>query len=75
MNNDACTACRSCLRDERYADKVDIGKKKEEFEFHVESVGIYTPDELVVEALAKLKEKAVFWYDQVAKEGLETQAQ
>jgi len=36
----------------------------------VESVGIYTPDELVVEALSKLKEKAVFWYDQVSKEGV-----
>mmetsp|Transcript_12393 Transcript_12393/g.15812 ORF Transcript_12393/g.15812 Transcript_12393/m.15812 type:complete len:312 (+) Transcript_12393:265-1200(+) len=59
----ACTTCRECIRDERFASRVDLGKKKEEFEFHVESVGIYTPDELVIEALAKLKEKAVFWYD------------
>ena len=58
-----CTTCRECIRDERFTNIIDLGKKKEEFEFHVESVGIYTPDELVVEALAKLKEKAVFWYD------------
>jgi len=66
----ACTTCRECIRDERFAKRVDLGKHKEEFEFHVETVGIYTPDDLVIEALAKLKEKAVFWYDQVSKEGL-----
>ena len=69
----SCTVCRECIRDERFATRVDLGKKKEEFEFHVESVGIYTPDELVIEALAKLKEKAVFWYDQVSREGLSSQ--
>ncbi len=59
----ACTTCRECIRDDRFSRKIDLGKKKEEFEFHVESVGIYTPDELVIEALAKLKEKAIFWHD------------
>ena len=66
-NGEACTTCRECIRSDKFASKVDLGKKKTEFEFHVESVGIYTPDELVIEALAKLKEKAVFWYDQVTK--------
>ena len=66
-NGEACTTCRECIRDDRFAQKIDLGKKKAEFEFHVESVGIYTPDELVIEALAKLKEKAVFWHDQVSK--------
>ena len=66
---EACTTCRECIRDDRFSQKIDLGKKKEEFEFHVESVGIYTPEELVVESLAKLKEKAVFWYDQVNREG------
>ena len=70
---EACTTCRNCIRDERFTNKIDLGKRKEEFEFHVESVGIYTPDELVIEALAKLKEKAVFWYDQVSKEGAAVQ--
>ena len=62
-NGEACTTCRECIRDEDLGPKIDLGKKKAEFEFHVESVGIYTPDELVIEALAKLKEKAVFWHD------------
>ena len=70
---EACTTCRECIRDERFTDRIDLGKRKEEFEFHVESVGIYTPDELVIEALAKLKEKAVFWHDQVSKEGAAVQ--
>jgi len=69
----ACTTCRECIRDERFARKIDLGKKKEEFEFHVESVGIYTPDAIVIEALGKLKEKAVFWYDQVSKDGSHSQ--
>jgi len=60
---EACTTCRECIRDDRFAGRIDLGKKKAEFEFHVESVGIYTPDDLVIEALSKLKEKAVFWYD------------
>ena len=65
---EACTTCRECIRDERFVDKIDLGKKKEEFEFHVESVGIYSPEDLVIESLAKLKEKAIFWYDQVSKD-------
>ena len=40
---------------------VDLGKQKDRFEFHVETVGHYRPEELVVEALKKLKEKAVHW--------------
>ena len=64
-NSEACTTCRECVRHEKFADKVDLGKLKDSFEFHVESVGIYKPEEIVIEALQKLKEKAVFWYDQV----------
>ena len=64
-NSEACTTCRECVRHEKFADKVDLGKIKDKFEFHVESVGIYPPEEIVVEALIKLKEKAVFWYEQV----------
>ena len=40
-----------------------MGKEKDNFEFTVESVGIYRPEEIVLEAIAKLKEKAVFWYE------------
>jgi hypothetical protein len=34
----------------------------------VESVGQYRPEELVIEALKKLKEKAVHWLDVIEKE-------
>ena len=64
-NSLACTTCRECVRHEKFADKVDLGKIKDSFEFHVESVGIYKPEEIVIESLMKLKEKAVFWYEQV----------
>jgi len=37
---------------------VDVGKLKDVFEFHVESVGIYKPEQIVVAALKKLKSKA-----------------
>jgi DNA-directed RNA polymerase I and III subunit RPAC1 len=50
-----CTTCRECVRHEKFADVVDIGKIKDAFEFHVESVGIYKPERLVFEALEILK--------------------
>lgn len=53
-----CTTCRECIRPEKFREVVDLGKRKDRFEFHVESVGIYKPAELVVEAIKKLKEKA-----------------
>ena len=58
-----CTTCRECIRHEKFADIVDIGKIKDAFEFHVESVGIYAPERLVFEALKILKEKAVHWIE------------
>jgi len=58
-----CTTCRECMRNEKFADIVDIGKIKDAFEFHVESVGIYPPERLVFEALKILKEKAVHWIE------------
>jgi len=38
-----CTTCRECIRHEKFADKVNLGKLKDVFEFHVESVGMYSP--------------------------------
>jgi DNA-directed RNA polymerase I and III subunit RPAC1 len=58
-----CTTCRECIRPQKFQDVVDLGKIKDRFEFHVESVGVYTPADLVVEALKKLKEKAVHWLE------------
>ena len=58
----ACTTCRECIRHEKFADVVDLGKRKDVFEFHIESLGIYKPEEIMLEAISELKKKAVFWY-------------
>lgn len=58
-----CTTCRECIRPEKFRDRVDLGKIKDRFEFHVESVGILPPQILVIEALKKLKEKANYWLE------------
>jgi DNA-directed RNA polymerase alpha subunit len=63
-----CTTCRECIRPEKFANVVDLGKIKDKFEFHVESVGIYTPADLVLEALKKLKEKANYWMEILEQE-------
>ncbi len=46
-----CTTCRECIRnDEEYkgfSEKVNLGKRKDVFEFHVESVGMYSPEDIV----------------------------
>ena len=62
-NQDKCTTCRECVRHEKFASRIDLGKKKDVFEFHVESLGIYKPEQLVIEALSKLKEKATHWLE------------
>jgi DNA-directed RNA polymerase I and III subunit RPAC1 len=61
----ACTTCRECIRHDQFKDKVDLGKIKDRFEFHVESVGMYSPQDLVLEAIKKLKEKAQYWLQEL----------
>jgi DNA-directed RNA polymerase I and III subunit RPAC1 len=39
-----CTACRECIRHEKFSDKISVGKRKDVFEFTVESVGVYKPE-------------------------------
>ena len=67
---------REPLRHEKFVNKIDMGRWKDIFEFTVESIGIYTPVEIVVESLGKLKAKASYWL-QVLKsneeQGLMTQ--
>jgi DNA-directed RNA polymerase I and III subunit RPAC1 len=58
---DKCTMCRECVRSEKFADIVDLGKILDAFEFHVETVGVKSPESLVTEALSILKKKAVKW--------------
>lgn len=69
-----CTTCRECIRPEKFREVVDLGKQKDRFEFHVESVGIYKPAELVIEALKKLKEKAIHWLDVIENQEASTAA-
>jgi DNA-directed RNA polymerase I and III subunit RPAC1 len=61
-----CTTCRECIRPEKFQDRVHLGKRKDVFEFTVESLGIYKPQDIVTEAISKLKEKAVYWYEALA---------
>jgi DNA-directed RNA polymerase I and III subunit RPAC1 len=58
-----CTTCRECIRPAKFQEVVDLGKQKDRFEFHVESVGMYKPADLVIEAIKKLKDKALHWLE------------
>ena len=60
-NQSACTTCRECIRHQKFADKVDLGKKKDVFEFHIESLGIYRPEQIMIESIEILKGKATHW--------------
>ena len=42
---------------------MEVSKVKDRFEFHVESVGQYKPQDIVIEAIKKLKEKAEHWLE------------
>lgn len=63
-----CTTCRECIRHEKFAPRVDLGKHKDVFEFHIESLGIYPPEQIMIEALAKLKHKATHWLEALQHE-------
>ena len=58
-----CTTCRECIRHEQFADKINLGKKKDVFEFHVETLGQYAPEDIVMQAMDTLKEKAHKWIE------------
>lgn len=67
-----CTTCRECIRPEKFREVVDLGKQKDRFEFHVESVGVYSPADLVIESLKKLKEKVQHWLDVLENQDADT---
>ena len=49
-----CTTFRECIRNEAYpefSEKINLGKRKDVFEFHVESVGMYSPEDIVFQSL------------------------
>jgi DNA-directed RNA polymerase I and III subunit RPAC1 len=51
------TVARECLRHEEFKGKVQLGRIKDHFIFHVESTGQYDSDELFLEAVKLLKAK------------------
>jgi DNA-directed RNA polymerases I and III subunit RPAC1 len=53
-----CTMCRECIRKEGWRDKVQLRRKADHFIFTVESTGAMSPDDIVREAIAVLREKA-----------------
>ncbi|KRX07803.1 DNA-directed RNA polymerase, RBP11-like dimerization domain [Pseudocohnilembus persalinus] len=55
-----CTVCRECIRlDQEFNEKIELGKDKEHYIFTIESVGIYTPEEIFKQALQMIKKKAL----------------
>ena len=56
-----CTTCRECIRNEKFIGKIELGKITDHYEFHIESVGIYSPESLFYKALNVLKDKVNLW--------------
>ncbi len=52
-----CSVCRECIRLDGWADKVRLTRVPDHFIFKVESVGMLSPREVVVEAIRILKTK------------------
>lgn len=53
------TMSRECLRHPEFKDKVILKRVPDHFIFQIESVGYFTPDQIVMEAIKILAEKAV----------------
>lgn len=68
-----CTTCRECIHNPLFKDKIKLGKASDHYEcnnlynlyvfniVHIESVGIYKPEEIFFRALTVLKEKSEMW--------------
>lgn len=53
-----CTMCRECIRTEGWSDRVQLKRVADHFIFTVESSGCIPPEDIVVEAINVLREKA-----------------
>ncbi len=53
-----CSMCRECIRGDGWGERVSLRRVRDHFIFSVETVGAYTPVEVVREALKILKSKA-----------------
>ena len=58
-----CTTCRECIRNEKFCGMIELGKVTDHYEFHIESVGIYSPESLFYKALNVLKDKVNLWIE------------
>lgn len=56
-----CTTCRECIRNDKFKNIVNLGKDAEWYEFHIESVGMYKPEDIWFKALDVLKKKVEMW--------------
>ena len=52
-----CTSCRECIRQEKFKDYIELGKIADHYEFHIESVGMYSPESIFFRAIDVLKKK------------------
>ena len=56
-----CTSCRECIRQEKFKNLIELGKVADHYEFHIESVGMYKPENIFFRAIEVLKAKINFW--------------
>ena len=52
-----CTMCRECLREDKFNDKLFLGKRRQDYKFTVESVGVIEPQVIFAKAFEVLKQK------------------
>ena len=52
-----CTSCRECIRKDKFKEYIELGKIADHYEFHIESVGMYSPESIFFRAIDVLKNK------------------
>ena len=52
-----CTMCRECLREDKFNDKIFLGKKRQHYKFTIESLGVIKPQKILIKAFDILNEK------------------
>ena len=58
-----CTSCRECIRQEKFKEYIELGKIADHYEFHIESVGMYSPESIFFRAIDVLKNKIKICHD------------
>jgi DNA-directed RNA polymerases I and III subunit RPAC1 len=52
-----CTMCRECIREDKFNDKIFLGKKRQQYKFLIESIGVLKPQTILIKAFDILNEK------------------